>query len=156
MIDICHYMHEEIEPQLRLNSDPPSLQAPEGWYRRSTVHRRLHELGLYARRPAIRARFTSCSGHVNMSTRRVINEGLISLRMSPDLVSKAVDSIMDTYLEHGTIQCMRESARSPNLNLLGHVWDALGRRVAAPNPRPRTLATLSTALEDQWLILLQN
>ncbi|GFU07540.1 uncharacterized protein TNCV_2225211 [Trichonephila clavipes] len=29
MTDICPYAHEGIEPQLRLNSDPPSLQAPE-------------------------------------------------------------------------------------------------------------------------------
>ncbi|GFV12256.1 hypothetical protein TNCV_1537521 [Trichonephila clavipes] len=32
MTDICHYAHEGTEPQLRLNSNPPSLQAPEGWY----------------------------------------------------------------------------------------------------------------------------
>ncbi|GFW20104.1 hypothetical protein TNCV_2320451 [Trichonephila clavipes] len=30
--NICHYVHEGIELQLQLNSDLPSLQAPEGWY----------------------------------------------------------------------------------------------------------------------------
>ncbi|GFV58162.1 hypothetical protein TNCV_687691 [Trichonephila clavipes] len=30
--NICHYGFEEIELQLRLKSDPPSLQAPESWY----------------------------------------------------------------------------------------------------------------------------
>ncbi|GBN42812.1 hypothetical protein AVEN_205405-1 [Araneus ventricosus] len=30
MTDICRYAHEGIEPQLRLNSDPPLLQKPEG------------------------------------------------------------------------------------------------------------------------------
>ncbi|GFS99173.1 hypothetical protein TNCV_1600181 [Trichonephila clavipes] len=32
MTDICHYVHERIEPQLRLNSHLSSLKAPEGWY----------------------------------------------------------------------------------------------------------------------------
>ncbi|GFY07233.1 hypothetical protein TNCV_1585881 [Trichonephila clavipes] len=32
MSDICHYAHGGIEAQLRLYSDPPSLQAPGGWH----------------------------------------------------------------------------------------------------------------------------
>ncbi|GBM26768.1 hypothetical protein AVEN_239892-1, partial [Araneus ventricosus] len=34
MTDICRYAIEGIEPQLRLNSDPPLLQPPEGWCQR--------------------------------------------------------------------------------------------------------------------------
>ncbi|GBN12252.1 hypothetical protein AVEN_262785-1 [Araneus ventricosus] len=30
MTDICRYAHEGMEPQFRLNSDPPLLQPPEG------------------------------------------------------------------------------------------------------------------------------
>ncbi|GFW18385.1 uncharacterized protein TNCV_1184131 [Trichonephila clavipes] len=32
MTDICQYVHEGMELQLRLNSDTSLLQAPEGWY----------------------------------------------------------------------------------------------------------------------------
>lgn len=61
--------------------------------------------------------------------------------------------IVDVYLEQETIQRMQWPARSPDLNPIEHVWDALGRRIAALNPPPRTLATLSTALQEQWLAL---
>ncbi|GFS71420.1 DDE_3 domain-containing protein [Trichonephila clavipes] len=68
MTDICHYACEGIKPQLQLNSDPFSLQAPEDWYQGGNVS----------------------SGHVNMSTGCVINRGLFSCRMSPGLASKAI------------------------------------------------------------------
>ncbi|GFU18341.1 hypothetical protein TNCV_1980281 [Trichonephila clavipes] len=32
MTNNCHYVQQEIELKLQLNSDPPSLQTPEGWY----------------------------------------------------------------------------------------------------------------------------
>ena len=61
--------------------------------------------------------------------------------------------IGDAYLEQETIQRREWPARSLDLNPIEHAWDALGRRIAALNPPPRTLATLSTALQEQWLSL---
>ncbi|GBM11379.1 hypothetical protein AVEN_13598-1 [Araneus ventricosus] len=46
---------------------------------------------------------------------------------------------------------MEWPARSPDLNPIEHVWDALGRYIAALNAPPQTLATLATGLQEQWL-----
>ncbi|XP_054708442.1 nephrin-like [Uloborus diversus] len=48
---------------------------------------------------------------------------------------------------------MEWPARFPDLNPIEHVWDALGRRLAALNPPPQTFAALDTALQEQWLPL---
>ncbi|UYV69724.1 hypothetical protein LAZ67_7000471 [Cordylochernes scorpioides] len=51
-------------------------------------------------------------------------------------------------------------AKSPDLNPIEHVWDALGRRIGARHPSPRTLVELKTALLEEWglqpLDLLQS
>ncbi|UYV66286.1 hypothetical protein LAZ67_4001208 [Cordylochernes scorpioides] len=44
-------------------------------------------------------------------------------------------------------------ARSPDLNPIEHVWDALGRRIGARHPSPRTLVELRTALLEEWGLL---
>ncbi|UYV78662.1 hypothetical protein LAZ67_16002320, partial [Cordylochernes scorpioides] len=44
-------------------------------------------------------------------------------------------------------------ARSPDLNPIEHVWDALGRRIRARHPSPRTLVELRTALLEEWGLL---
>ncbi|UYV61148.1 K02A2.6-like, partial [Cordylochernes scorpioides] len=44
-------------------------------------------------------------------------------------------------------------ARSPDLNPIEHVWDALGRRIGALHPSPRTLVELRTALLEEWGLL---
>ncbi|GFW98750.1 transposable element Tc1 transposase [Trichonephila clavipes] len=46
--------------------------------------------------------------------------------------------MMNAYLEQETIHRMHWLIRSLKHNLIQHVWDALGRRVAAFNPLPRT------------------
>ncbi|UYV61234.1 hypothetical protein LAZ67_1003991 [Cordylochernes scorpioides] len=43
--------------------------------------------------------------------------------------------------------------RSPDLNPIEHVWDALGRRIGARHPSPRTLVELRTALLEEWGLL---
>ncbi|KAJ4426954.1 hypothetical protein ANN_26753 [Periplaneta americana] len=41
-------------------------------------------------------------------------------------------------------------AMSPDLNPIEHAWYALGRRVAAHQPLPRTLPALRNALRLEW------
>ncbi|KFM62725.1 Transposable element Tcb1 transposase, partial [Stegodyphus mimosarum] len=61
--------------------------------------------------------------------------------------------IVDDYLQKETVMRMEWPARYPDLNPIEHVWDALGRRLAALNPTPQTFAALETALQEQWLLL---
>ncbi|GBN25385.1 Transposable element Tcb1 transposase [Araneus ventricosus] len=56
----------------------------------------------------------------------------------------------DDYLQQETIQSMEWPALSPDPSPIKHVWDALGKCIAALNPPPQTLAT---ALQEQWLSL---
>ncbi|KFM62332.1 Transposable element Tcb1 transposase, partial [Stegodyphus mimosarum] len=58
-------------------------------------------------------------------------------------------SIVDDYLQQETIMGMEWPARSPDLNPNEHVWDALGRRLAALNLTLRLLQ----CLQEQWLSL---
>ncbi|UYV84810.1 hypothetical protein LAZ67_X003586 [Cordylochernes scorpioides] len=51
------------------------------------------------------------------------------------------------------IRRMDWPARSPDLNPIEHVWDALGRRIGARHPSPRTLVELRTALLEEWGLL---
>ncbi|GBL75841.1 hypothetical protein AVEN_155114-1 [Araneus ventricosus] len=64
------------------------------------------------------------------------------------LQDATLDRIVDGYLQHETIQRMEWPARSLDLNPTDHVWDALGRRIAALNSPPQTLAKLGTALQE--------
>ncbi|KFM64001.1 Testis-specific serine/threonine-protein kinase 1, partial [Stegodyphus mimosarum] len=61
--------------------------------------------------------------------------------------------IADDYLQQETIMRMEWPARSPDLNPIEHVSDALERRSAALSPPPQTFAELATALQEQWLSL---
>jgi transposase len=61
--------------------------------------------------------------------------------------------LVDQYLQENTIQRMEWPARSPDLNPIEHVWDALGRRIAALNPPPQNIQGLRRALEQQWSLL---
>ena len=61
--------------------------------------------------------------------------------------------LMEDYFREATIVHMGWPARSPDLNPIEHVWDALGRRIAALNPPPTTLQGLRTALTQQWALL---
>ena len=48
------------------------------------------------------------------------------------------------------IRRMEWPACSPDLNPIEHVWDAMGRRLAARRDAPRTIQQLSTALVEEW------
>ncbi|GFY18787.1 transposable element Tcb2 transposase [Trichonephila clavipes] len=59
-------------------------------------------------------------------------------------------------LEAETIQRMEWPACSPDLNPIDHVWDILGRRIAA-RPRPHaTVRGLDIALLEEWNSIPQS
>ncbi|GFT34916.1 hypothetical protein TNCV_3879101 [Trichonephila clavipes] len=47
-------------------------------------------------------------------------------------------------------------ARSPDLNPIEHVWDFLGRRLAARTLPPLTIRELRLALQDEWAAMPQQ
>ncbi|GFS65692.1 transposable element Tcb2 transposase [Trichonephila clavipes] len=53
-------------------------------------------------------------------------------------------------LESEDIERMDWPARSPDLNPMEHVWDFLGRRLAARTLPPVTIRELRLALQDEW------
>ncbi|UYV78224.1 GGPS1 [Cordylochernes scorpioides] len=61
--------------------------------------------------------------------------------------------LVNEYLQSENIRRMDWPARSPDLNPIEHVWDALGRRIGAHYPSPRTLVELRTALLEEWGLL---
>lgn len=54
------------------------------------------------------------------------------------------------YLDYAEIERLQWPAKSPDLNCLEHMWDALKRRVRVRNPAPTTLAELETAVLEEW------
>ncbi|GFV21320.1 transposable element Tcb2 transposase [Trichonephila clavipes] len=57
--------------------------------------------------------------------------------------------VEDFLFEEGIVR-IEWPASSPDMNRIEHVWDALGRRVAGPQPPPQTLQELETALLEEW------
>ncbi|GFV27836.1 transposable element Tc3 transposase [Trichonephila clavipes] len=60
------------------------------------------------------------------------------------------------HLESEDIERMDWPARSPDLNTIEHVWDFLGRRLAARTLPPVTIRELRLALQDEWEQCLNN
>ncbi|GBN68959.1 hypothetical protein AVEN_181815-1 [Araneus ventricosus] len=59
--------------------------------------------------------------------------------------------IVEDYLEgHGLEERMEWLAQSPDLNPIEHLWDYLGRQVAALSPPPRSLYELERGLLRAW------
>ncbi|GBO18265.1 hypothetical protein AVEN_51889-1 [Araneus ventricosus] len=58
--------------------------------------------------------------------------------------------LVDEFLESEDIRGMDWIARSPDLNPIEHVWDALGRVIATRNPPPKTIQEMKTALLNEW------
>ncbi|GFV60929.1 transposable element Tcb2 transposase [Trichonephila clavipes] len=62
----------------------------------------------------------------------------------------------EKLLESEDIERMDWPARSPDLNPIEHVWDFLGRRLAARTLPPVTIRELRLALQDEWAAMFQQ
>ncbi|GFX59068.1 transposable element Tcb2 transposase [Trichonephila clavipes] len=62
----------------------------------------------------------------------------------------------EQLLESEDIERMDWPAGCPDLNLIEHVWDFLGRRLAARTLPPVTIRELRLALQDEWAAMLQQ
>ncbi|GFT95607.1 transposable element Tcb1 transposase [Trichonephila clavipes] len=65
-------------------------------------------------------------------------------------------NIVDECLQSEDITRMDWPAHSPDLNPIEHVWDILGRRIAARQPPPTCLPELRRELLDEWCNILQD
>ncbi|GFV94378.1 transposable element Tc1 transposase [Trichonephila clavipes] len=62
----------------------------------------------------------------------------------------------EQLLESEDIERMDWPARSPDLNPIEHVWDFLGRRLAARTLPPVTIRELRLTLQDEWEAMPQQ
>ncbi|GFV10070.1 transposable element Tcb2 transposase [Trichonephila clavipes] len=62
----------------------------------------------------------------------------------------------EQLLESEDIKRMDWPARSPDLNPIEHVWDLLGRRLAARTLPPVTIRELRLVLQDEWAAMPQQ
>ncbi|GFX53754.1 transposable element Tcb2 transposase [Trichonephila clavipes] len=62
----------------------------------------------------------------------------------------------EQLLESEDIERMDWPARSPDLNPIEHVWDFLGRRLAARTLPPVTIRELRLELQDEWAAMPQQ
>ncbi|GFW63273.1 transposable element Tcb2 transposase [Trichonephila clavipes] len=62
----------------------------------------------------------------------------------------------EQLVESEDIERMDWLARSPGLNTIEHVWDFLGRRLAARTLPPVTIRELRLALQDEWAAMPQQ
>ncbi|GFW15689.1 transposable element Tcb1 transposase [Trichonephila clavipes] len=65
-------------------------------------------------------------------------------------------NIVDKCLQSEDITRMDWPAYSPDLNPIEHVWDMLGRRIAARQPPPTCLPELRRAFIDEWCNIPQD
>ncbi|GFX46278.1 transposable element Tc3 transposase [Trichonephila clavipes] len=65
-------------------------------------------------------------------------------------------NIVDECLQSEDITHMDWPAYSPDLNLIEHVWDMLGRRIVARQPPPTYPPELWRALLDEWCNIPQD
>ncbi|GFX81313.1 transposable element Tcb2 transposase [Trichonephila clavipes] len=59
-------------------------------------------------------------------------------------------NLVEDYLFEEGIVRMEWPACSPDMNLIEHVWDALGIQIAGRKPPPQTLQEQERALLEEW------
>ncbi|GFX87222.1 transposable element Tcb2 transposase [Trichonephila clavipes] len=102
-----------------------------------------------------------------MTGQRYIDEFLPRVRLFRGVVGDKFVFMDDNATCHRTlavqdcldsegIQRLVWPARSPDLNLIENVWDALGRQVAGRNYPPTNKNTLIRALTEEWDKLSQQ
>ncbi|GBM97616.1 hypothetical protein AVEN_165874-1 [Araneus ventricosus] len=57
--------------------------------------------------------------------------------------------LVDEFLESEDIRRMDWPARSPDLNPIQHIWNALGRAITTRNPPPRTIQEMKAVLLNE-------
>ncbi|GFW41704.1 transposable element Tcb2 transposase [Trichonephila clavipes] len=62
--------------------------------------------------------------------------------------------VEDFLFEEGIVR-MEWPARSPDMNPIEHVWDALGRQIAGHQPPPQTFQEQERTLLEEWDRILQ-
>jgi transposase len=67
-----------------------------------------------------------------------------------DIARPHIAGIVRDYLEETNITTIVWPARSPDLNPIEHVWDMLGRRLRASDPRPNSFAEVRNRLVEIW------
>ncbi|GFU24047.1 uncharacterized protein TNCV_4177411 [Trichonephila clavipes] len=136
---------------------------------RSVVARlwnRFQETGNVRRRPGAgrpRATASTDDQYIQLTARRNRTENATQLQRqllwaSGRRVSSQTDDnarphtarLVENMLEAEIIQRMEWPAFSPDLNPIKHVWDMLGRRIAARPRPPATVRDLEIALLEEW------
>jgi len=69
--------------------------------------------------------------------------------------SHTVRVTMD-YLEQNNINVLPWLSKSPDLNLIEHLWDQLDKRVRQRQPPPQTLDQLRQMLQQEWRTIPRN
>lgn len=64
--------------------------------------------------------------------------------------------VVRTYLQNHNVNVLPWPALSPDMAPIEHVWDELGRRVAARPQHPNNLQELRQALTEEWRNMPQN
>ena len=60
------------------------------------------------------------------------------------------------FLEENDVNVLPWPYKSPDLNPIEHLWDALDRRLRQRQPQAQTLQQLATALQEEWENITQQ
>ncbi|GFX53476.1 RIMS-binding protein 2 [Trichonephila clavipes] len=116
---------------------------------KKTVYRRLGHIGQYA------CRLVRCVPLTATHCRLRLTWSAEFLFMDDNACPHRAN-IIEECLQSEDITRMDWPAYSPDLNPIEHVWDILGRRIAARQPPPTCLPKLWRALLDEWCSIPQD